>query len=134
MDPRAYAASNPNTPQSRSRTPRATNGGYTPAANENAETPTSLGSVLSAFKSAGSRKKTLDSDDAEYWREREQEIEAEKARQQRIREKVPGLRVRSNTKGGEIDGMSYVVESILVMLITSAQPYWTRSRMVGNLL
>ncbi|KAJ2919296.1 hypothetical protein MD484_g1171, partial [Candolleomyces efflorescens] len=119
-DPRAYAASNPNTPQARSRTPRATNGGYTPAANDNVDTPTSLGSVLSAFKSAGSRKKTLDSEDAEYWRDqREQEIEAEKARQQRIREKVPGLRVRSNTKGGEIDavldqvkdGWEFVIDS-----------------------
>ncbi|RXW22590.1 hypothetical protein EST38_g3261 [Candolleomyces aberdarensis] len=105
VDPRAYAASNPNTAQSRSRTPRATNGGYTPAANDSVETPTSLGSVLSAFKSAGSRKQTMDSEDIEYWREREQEIEAEKARQMRIREKVPGLRVRSNTQGGEIDAV-----------------------------
>lgn len=122
-DPRAYAASNPNTPQSRSRTPRATNGGYTPAANDNIETPTSLGSVLSAFKSAGSRKKTLDSEDAEYWRDqREQEIEAEKARQQRIREKVPGLRVRSNTKGGEIDGRFHLTPAILIFTPPCSRP------------
>ncbi|KAF5323312.1 hypothetical protein D9611_005740 [Ephemerocybe angulata] len=104
-DPRAYPTSNPNTPHSRTRTPRAVNGAY-PSDGGEINTPTSLGTVLSAFKSAGSRKNTVESEDAEYWRERDREIEAEKARQQRIRERAPGIRpARGNTRAGEIDAV-----------------------------
>lgn len=105
-DARGYSGSQPNTPQSArtTRTPRATNGAYPPESAD-INTPTSLGTVLSAFKSAGSRKNTAEGEDAEYWRDREKEIEAEKARQQRIRERAPGLRARQgSTRGGEIDG------------------------------
>lgn len=72
------------------------------------ETPTSLTSALTAFQSAGSkrRQQSEDNDDYLYRREREEEIEAEKARQQRIRDKAPGMRNRGNTRGGEIDGTS----------------------------
>lgn len=64
--------------------------------------PNSLKSALSAFQSAGTRRRqTQDSDD--YQRERALEIEAEKVRQQRIRDRAPGIR-RGSTKGGEIDG------------------------------
>jgi exocyst complex component 4 len=67
-------------------------------------TPTSLNSALSAFKSAGSRRRQTpeDVDDYNYRRERELEIEAEKARQQRIRERAPGVRAKGRV--GEIDG------------------------------
>lgn len=64
-------------------------------------TPTSLKSALSAFKSAGSRRRQTPEDD-DYRREREIEIEAEKARQQRIRDRATG--VRGNGRAGEIDG------------------------------
>ena len=106
-------------PQTRSRTPRATNGSYGQPP-DSADTPASLGSVLSAFKSAGSRKNTMqDSEDAEYWREREREIEAEKARQQRIQQRVPGRRpTRGNTRGDidavldqVKDGWEFVIDS-----------------------
>jgi exocyst complex component 4 len=92
-------------PPSRSRTPRQATSPY--SANGDNTTPTSLNSALSAFKSAVARKKTLESDDAEYWsREREREIEEEKARQQRIRDRVPGLNVvKGKKRAGEIDGV-----------------------------
>jgi len=101
-DGRSYATSNAATPTPRSRTPRAANGGaYMPP--DSGEPPTSLDSVLTAFRSAASRKNTVDED--EYWKERAQEIEAEKVRQQRIRERVPGVKpLRGNTRGGELDG------------------------------
>ncbi|KAH9486575.1 putative exocyst complex component sec8 [Psilocybe cubensis] len=67
--------------------------------------PNSLNSALSAFKSAGSRRRqTEDSEEYNYQRERELEIEAEKARQQRIRDRAPGIR-RGNTRAGEIDAV-----------------------------
>jgi len=66
-------------------------------------TPTSLNSALSAFKSAGSRRRqTPEDDDYNYRKERELEIEAEKARQQRIRDRAPGVRTKG--RAGEIDG------------------------------
>ncbi|KAF8973579.1 exocyst complex component sec8 [Flammula alnicola] len=72
----------------------------------NQTTPTSLTSALSAFKSAGSRRRqTGDDDDYNYQRERELEIEAEKARQQRIRDRAPGIRSKGSTRGGEIDAV-----------------------------
>lgn len=68
-------------------------------------TPTSLTSALSAFKSAGSRRRQTpsDDDDQNYRRERELEIEAEKARQQRIRDRATG--VRGKGRAGEIDAV-----------------------------
>ncbi|KDR85374.1 hypothetical protein GALMADRAFT_234199 [Galerina marginata CBS 339.88] len=74
--------------------------------NGDATTPVTLTSALSAFQSAGSRRRMPDdSDDYYYKRERELEIEAEKARQQRIRDRAPGIRTRGNTRAGEIDAV-----------------------------
>lgn len=93
----------PNSANSRSRTPRQATSPYSATGDQT--TPTSLNSAVSAFKSAAVRKKTLEStDDGEYWKERERDLEEEKARQQRIRERVPGLKVLKSKKGGEIDG------------------------------
>lgn len=54
---------------------------------------------------------TNDSDDYEYQQERQREIEAEKVRQQRIRDKVPGRRANGKARAGDIDGQSYVIKS-----------------------
>ena len=69
----------------------------------------SLSSSFSAFRSAGSSKgQNPDQvEDCNYQRDRELEIEAEKARQQRIRDK--GL-AKGNARRGEIDGMFIVLE------------------------
>lgn len=67
--------------------------------------PSSLHSALAAFQSAGSRRRWKVEGEEGVYKEREREIEAERARQQRIRDKAPGLR---STKGGEIDGMFHV--------------------------
>ncbi len=67
-------------------------------------TPTTLGTVMSAFQSAGSRRRAMTngSEDFEYQRQRQEEIEAEKARQQRIQEKV--LKRKGTARTGDIDG------------------------------
>jgi hypothetical protein len=57
--------------------------------------------------------------DMEYQRERQEEMEAEKVRQQRIRDKVPGRRVNGNARAGDIDGMCYLP----VFDITSGFPF-----------
>jgi exocyst complex component 4 len=70
--------------------------------------PPSLSSSFSAFRSAGSSKgQHPDEVEDNYQRDRELEIEAEKARQQRIRDK--GL-AKGNARRGEIDGMFIVLE------------------------
>lgn len=70
--------------------------------------PFSLSSSRSALRSAGSSKgQNPEEDEDNYQRDRELEIEAEKARQQRIRDK--GL-ARGNARRGEIDGMLIVLE------------------------
>ena len=64
----------------------------------------SLSSSLSAFRSAGSSKgQNPDEVEDNYQRDRKLEIEAEKVRQQRIRDK--GL-AKGNARRGEIDGSS----------------------------
>ncbi|KAG6860246.1 hypothetical protein C0995_013739 [Termitomyces sp. Mi166 len=70
-------------------------------------TPTSLASALSAFKSAGSRRRDMmnDPDEVDYQTERQNAIEAEKARQQRIRDKVPGRRTNRKARAGDIDAV-----------------------------
>lgn len=77
-------------------------------------TPTSLTSALSAFKSAGSRRRQTPSDD-DYRRERELEIEAEKARQHRIRDRTTG--VRGKGRAGEIDGKIWISRCLLCAVI-----------------
>jgi len=60
---------------------------------------------MSAFQSAGARKKAMGiTTDDEWERERQQEIEAERQRQKRIKDKVPGRRVNGKAKTGDIDG------------------------------
>lgn len=103
--PRAGASSNPGTPlKSRPKPQRLQS-----AASDDSEQPTPTSSLasaaMSAFKSAGRRRAmTNGSDDMEYQMERQNEMEAEKARQQRIREKVPGRRVNGKARAGDIDG------------------------------
>ncbi|KAG6821359.1 hypothetical protein H0H93_014156 [Arthromyces matolae] len=74
---------------------------------ENLSTPTSLTSALSAFKSAGSRRREMqnDPDEMDYLLERQTAIDAEKARQQRIRDKVPGRRTTGKARTGDIDAV-----------------------------
>ena len=67
----------------------------------------SLSSSISAFRSAGSSRGQLpDEVEDNYQRDRKLEIEAEKARQQRIRDK--GL-AKGNARRGEIDGIFIVL-------------------------
>jgi exocyst complex component 4 len=69
-------------------------------------TPASLISAMSAFQSAGSRRRAMtnESEDMDYEIERRNELQAEKVRQQRIRDKVPGRRINGKTRAGDIDG------------------------------
>ncbi|KAK0465001.1 exocyst complex component sec8 [Desarmillaria tabescens] len=77
-----------------------------PTDDEQTPTPTSLSSVMSAFQSAGRRRAmTNGSDDLEYQKEKRVEMEAEKARQQRIRDKVPGWKVNGKARAGDIDAV-----------------------------
>lgn len=77
-----------------------------PTDDEQTPTPTSLSSVMSAFQSAGRRRATTNgSDDLEYQKEKRAEMEAERARQQRIRDKVPGRRVNGKARAGDIDAV-----------------------------
>lgn len=66
--------------------------------------PTSLAAVA-AFQSFG-RRRGMSNDDLmdEYEEQRRREIEVQKARQMRIREKVPGRRATGKAKAGDIDG------------------------------
>ena len=84
-------------------------------------TPKTLSSVLTAFQSAGTRRRQTDETDEDYRRERELEIEAEKARQQRIRDRAPGA--RRDTRGGEIDGLS----AISLVAFCSSEPLYSRA-------
>lgn len=74
---------------------------------EDETTSPTLASAISAFQFAGVRKRAMTngSDDLNYERERQQEIEEDKARQKRIRDKMPG-RQPTSARTGEIDGMS----------------------------
>jgi exocyst complex component 4 len=70
-----------------------------------ADEPSSLGGVLSAFQSAGVRARVANATDPEWDRQREREIEEEQARQQRIRDRVPGRKVNGKQRTlGDIDG------------------------------
>lgn len=70
--------------------------------------PAALSSVVSAFQSAGSRRRAMTngSDEVEFERVRRQELEDDKRRQQRIRERVPGRKATGRANTGDIDGMS----------------------------
>jgi exocyst complex component 4 len=79
-------------------------------------TPASLISAMSAFKSAGSRRRamTSESEDMEYEIERRNELQAEKLRQQRIRDKVPGRRINGKARAGDIDGKHHGLSNSIV--------------------
>ena len=64
--------------------------------------------AVAAFQALGKRRgMTNDSmADAEYEREKAQEREAERIRQQRLRDRVPGRKPTGKTKAGDIDGES----------------------------
>lgn len=96
-------------------------------------TPTSLASAMSAFQSAGSRRRAMTNDgDFDYQREREIEMEQERARQQRIRDRVPGRRVNGRARAGDIDGLSQIKYQSTVL--NQFQLFWTRSKTNGSLL
>ena len=68
-------------------------------------------SSLAAFQSAGSRRRqTVEEQEGDYFQqERDRELEVERARQQQIRDKTPGLGLRSTgAKVGEIECMPNV--------------------------
>jgi hypothetical protein len=52
---------------------------------------------------------TNESEDREYEIERQNELQAEKVRQQRIRDKVPGRRTNGKARAGDIDGQYSLV-------------------------
>ena len=90
-------------PKSANNMTTATSSRYKPQALDGDPTISSS----SAFRSAGS-KNPDEIDDYNYQRDRQLEIEAEKVRQQRIRDNGLGLRTKGNAKRGEIDGMSVI--------------------------
>ncbi|KAJ6627103.1 Sec8 exocyst complex component-specific domain-containing protein [Mycena sp. CBHHK59/15] len=114
---RPNASSNPGTPANSRPKPQRLRSAPT---DDEQTTPTSLGSVMSAFQSAATRRRgmTNGSEEMEYQRERREEMEAEKQRQQRIRDKAPGRRVNGKARAGDIDavldqvkdGWEFVVE------------------------
>ncbi|TFY68131.1 hypothetical protein EVG20_g3687 [Dentipellis fragilis] len=107
--PNPYAARNGSSStvnSTRPRRPPRSQTVNTTGSGDSEMSPTSLSAVMTAFQSAGARKKTLDMDGDEEWeRERQREIEVQNQRQKRIREKVPGRRVNGKAKAGDIDAV-----------------------------
>lgn len=76
-----------------------------PMSPESELSPTSL-AAIAAFRSFG-RKRGMSNDsmmDDEYERQKARELEEQKARQQRLRDRVPGRKPTGKTKAGDIDG------------------------------
>ncbi|KAK7064373.1 Sec8 exocyst complex component-specific domain-containing protein [Favolaschia claudopus] len=92
--PRPSASSSQGTPRSKPQRLR--------SADEEPTSPVALTSVMAAFQKP-SRKRT--EDDYQRERERREELEAERARQQRIRDKAPGRRVNGKARAGDIDAV-----------------------------
>jgi exocyst complex component 4 len=103
---RPSASSNPATPSNARPKPQRLRSAPT---DDEQTTPAALTSVMSAFQSAGSRRRgmSVESEEVDYQRQRREEIEAEKQRQQRIRDKAPGRRVNGKARVGDIDGRSF---------------------------
>lgn len=72
--------------------------------------PTSLAAVA-AFQSLGRRRGTNDMVDDEYEEQKRREIEVQKARQKKVKEKVPGRRATGKAKAGDIDGEFYTLHT-----------------------
>lgn len=87
--------------------PRAAPSPISPMSPESDISPTSL-AAIAAFQAFG-RKRGMSNDsvmDAEYEREKAKEAEVQKARQQRLRDRVPGRKATRKAKAGDIDGTS----------------------------
>lgn len=68
--------------------------------------------ALGAFRAAGTRMRVNGPADAEWERERERELQEEQARQQRIRDRVPGRRLaQGRTRTGDIDGTHCILHA-----------------------
>ncbi|KAJ6604476.1 exocyst complex component sec8 [Mycena vulgaris] len=101
---RPGASSNPGTPSNSRPKPARLRSAPT---DDEQTTPTAMTSVMSAFQSAGTRRRgmTNGSEELDYQQERRQEIEAENLRQQRIRDKAPGRRLNGKARAGDIDAV-----------------------------
>ncbi|KAJ7487411.1 exocyst complex component sec8 [Mycena galericulata] len=99
---RPSVSSNPSTPANPRPKPQRLRSAPT---DDEQTTPVALSSVMSAFQSAGTRKRGATEEEMEYRRERKEEMEAEKRRQQRIRDKAPGRRVNGKARAGDIDAV-----------------------------
>ncbi|KAJ6574932.1 Sec8 exocyst complex component-specific domain-containing protein [Mycena capillaripes] len=99
---RPSASSNPATPASSRPKPQRLRSAPT---DDEQTTPVALTSVMSAFQSAGTRRRGTNDSEDDYQRERREEVEAEKLRQQRIRDKAPGRRVNGKARAGDIDAV-----------------------------
>jgi exocyst complex component 4 len=79
---------------------------WTGTTDDSIQSPTALPAVLSAFQSAGARKRAMTngSQQMDYERERQKEVETHRMRQQRIKEKEPGRRTNGKARAGDIDG------------------------------
>src|SRR5689334_8451487 len=79
------------------RSPHRQPQGPSPSQLDDGQGVPAIGSVVSALSAAGARRRALTNGSAEfdYQRERQAEIEAERLRQQRIRDKVPGRKATS---------------------------------------
>ncbi|KAI0068285.1 hypothetical protein BV25DRAFT_1793562 [Artomyces pyxidatus] len=94
------------TASNRPKRPMRTGTMNTVGTEESEMSPTSLASVMSAFQSAGARKRTMDANGDDEWElERQKAVEAERQRQKRIKDKVPGRRVNGKAKAGDIDAV-----------------------------
>lgn len=63
---------------------------------------------MAAFKDAGARKRRMTNEaDEDFEKERRAEVERQKVRQERIRDRIPGRRVTGKAKAGDIDGKSF---------------------------
>ncbi|KAJ8509424.1 hypothetical protein ONZ45_g8399 [Pleurotus djamor] len=89
-----------------SNKPRSSRTTKSPTTDDETVVSPTLNNAISAFQSAGFRKRAMTngSDEINYQRERQQEIEQETARQQRIREKMPG-RQPTKARAGDIDAV-----------------------------
>lgn len=94
--PRA-ARNSPNTPSGSRQAQRQ-------QTEDDATSPT-LNTVLSAFQSAGTRRRGMTNDEMEYQRQRDEEKAAEMARQQQYQKRMAGKRTAAKPRPGDIDGV-----------------------------
>ncbi|KIK70793.1 hypothetical protein GYMLUDRAFT_32854 [Collybiopsis luxurians FD-317 M1] len=75
--------------------------------NDDDNTSPTLNTVLSAFQSAGNRRRAMTngSDDYEYQRTRDEERAAENARQQQYQKRIAGRKIAGRPRPGDIDAV-----------------------------